>query len=54
ESDVAGAMAAGLAGILVKTGKYQAGAESEIDPPPSAVANDLAGAVDWLLKNSDG
>lgn len=49
ESDVAGAMAAGLAGVLVKTGKYQTGAEGLIDPPPSAVADDLAGAVDWLL-----
>jgi len=49
ESDVAGAMAAGLTGILVRTGKYKPGAERQIDPPPSAVADDLAGAVDWLL-----
>ena len=49
ESDVAGAMAVGLAGILVRTGKYVPGAERQIDPPPSAVADDLAAAVDWLL-----
>jgi len=49
ENDVGGAMAAGLTGILVRTGKYQPGAESEIAPPPTHVANDLASAVDWLL-----
>jgi len=49
ESDVAGAMAVGLAGILVRTGKYAPGAEHRINPPPTAVADDLAGAVDWLL-----
>lgn len=49
ENDVAGAMAAGLSGILVQTGKYQAGAERQIDPPPSAVMADLPAAVDWLL-----
>lgn len=49
ESDVGGAMTAGLAGILVRTGKYAPGAERQIDPPPSAVADDLADAVDWLL-----
>lgn len=49
ESDVAGAMAVGLAGILVRTGKYAPGAESQIDPPPSAVADDLAAAVEWVV-----
>lgn len=52
ESDVGGAMAAGLAGILVRTGKYEPGAERLIDPRPSAVAGDLAGAVDWLLSQT--
>ena len=50
ESDVGGAMAARLSGVLVRTGKYSAGAEDEIDPPPSAVADDLAAAVDWVLE----
>ena len=49
ENDVGGAMAAGLTGILVRTGKYAPGAENQIDPPPSAVADDLAAAVDWML-----
>ncbi len=49
ESDVGGAMAAGLGGILVRTGKYQAGAENRIDPPPDRVADDLSAAVDWIL-----
>lgn len=49
ESDVAGAMAAGLVGILVKTGKYRPGVEDSIEPPPSAVVADLHSAVDWIL-----
>ena len=49
ESDVGGAMAAGLTGILVRTGKYEPGAEGHITPPPSAVVDDLAAAVAWLL-----
>ncbi|HKX80279.1 MAG TPA: TIGR01458 family HAD-type hydrolase [Novosphingobium sp.] len=49
ESDVGGAMAAGLTGVLVRTGKYEAGAEATIDPPPDHVAADLAAAVDRLL-----
>ncbi len=51
ESDVAGAMAAGLAGILVRTGKYRPGDEGRISPPPSALCEDLAGAAAWILKN---
>jgi len=49
EADVGGAMAAGLTGVLVRTGKYQPGVEARIDPPPSAVCDDLAAAVEWLL-----
>lgn len=50
EADVAGALAAGLgAGILVRTGKYETGAEIAADPAPTAVVNDLAAAVDWIL-----
>ncbi len=51
ESDVAGAMAAGLAGILVRTGKYRPGDEGRIAPPPSALCDDLAGAATWILAN---
>jgi HAD superfamily hydrolase (TIGR01458 family) len=49
ESDVAGAQAAGLLGLLVKTGKYRPGDEALVDPRPSAVAADLSEAVDWIL-----
>jgi HAD superfamily hydrolase (TIGR01458 family) len=49
EADVAGGMAAGLAGVLVRTGKYRDGDENRIDPPPDRVADDLAEAAAWLL-----
>jgi ribonucleotide monophosphatase NagD (HAD superfamily) len=49
ENDVGGAMKAGLAGVLVRTGKYQPGDEKQVDPRPTAVADDLAAAVDWIL-----
>jgi HAD superfamily hydrolase (TIGR01458 family) len=49
ESDVGGAMAVGMAGLLVRTGKYAPGDEARIDPAPSAVVGDLAAAADWLL-----
>ena len=49
EADVGGALAAGLRGVLVRTGKYRAGDEDALDPPPSHVADDLAAAADWIL-----
>jgi HAD superfamily hydrolase (TIGR01458 family) len=49
EADVGGALAAGLAGVLVRTGKYRPGDEDALDPPPTQVADDLAAAVDWIL-----
>ncbi len=52
ESDVGGAMAAGLVGVLVRTGKYRDGDEGCITPAPSHVAADLAAAADWLLEGS--
>ncbi|MFE0013332.1 TIGR01458 family HAD-type hydrolase [Mesorhizobium sp. NPDC059054] len=52
ESDVAGALAAGLkTALLVRTGKYRAGDETRFQPPPTVVVEDLAAAVDWLLAN---
>jgi HAD superfamily hydrolase (TIGR01458 family) len=50
EADVGGAMALGMAGVLVRTGKYEEGAEGRIDPRPTHVAADLAAAVDWILR----
>jgi HAD superfamily hydrolase (TIGR01458 family) len=52
EADVAGAMAAGLAGILVQSGKYRPGDETSVDPPPTAAVSDLSAAVDWVLARS--
>ena len=51
EMDVAGALAAGVGyGVLVQTGKYVEGVEASVDPRPSAVVDDLASAVRWILK----
>lgn len=49
EADVGGAMAAGLIGVLVQTGKYAEGDEARLDPLPDHLARDLAAAVEWLL-----
>ena len=49
EADVGGAMAAGLAGVLVQTGKYRPGDEARLPRPPDAVMPDLAAAVRWVL-----
>ena len=47
EMDVAGAIAAGLDGILVQTGKYRAGDEAKC--ASAAVVTDLPAAVARLL-----
>jgi HAD superfamily hydrolase (TIGR01458 family) len=49
ESDVNGAMEAGLGGILVKTGKYAEGDEAKLNPG-AEVAEGIAGAVELILK----
>lgn len=49
ENDVGGALAAGLAGVLVRSGKYRTGDEAALDPPPSHMADDLAAATEWIL-----
>ncbi len=49
EADVGGAMAAGLKGLLVRTGKYRAGQEARLQTPPTAVVDDLAAAVELLF-----
>ena len=48
ESDVNGAMAAGLGGILVKTGKYREGDEKNL-ATGALTANDIAGAVELII-----
>lgn len=49
ESDIAGAVAAKLKAVLVRTGKYEPGAEHAYPPPPTHLADDLAAAADWIL-----
>jgi HAD superfamily hydrolase (TIGR01458 family) len=49
EADVAGAMAAGLKGILVRTGKYRLGQEERLAERPTYVVENLKAAVDLLL-----
>jgi HAD superfamily hydrolase (TIGR01458 family) len=49
EADVGGAMAAGLMGVLVQTGKYRPGQEAHLAEQPTLVAQDLKAAVDLLL-----
>ncbi len=49
ESDVGGAQALGIRGLLVRSGKYRAGDEGRIAPPPAALVEDLAAAADWIL-----
>lgn len=50
EADVSGALRAGVGeALLVRTGKYQAGAEEGADPPPTAVVDDFAAAVARIL-----
>ncbi|MCP4380714.1 MAG: TIGR01458 family HAD-type hydrolase [Hyphomicrobiales bacterium] len=50
EADVSGALRAGIgAALLVRTGKYQPGAEDGRRPAPTAVVDDIVAAVDWIL-----
>ncbi len=47
-SDIAGAIAAGLQGILVKTGKYRPGDE-QLLPPSAGLAADITAAMESIL-----
>ncbi len=49
EADVGGAVAAGLKGILVRTGKYRPGDERELEIAPDCIADSLDEAVAWIL-----
>ncbi|WIA19499.1 hypothetical protein OEZ85_004110 [Tetradesmus obliquus] len=48
--DVGGAMACGMAGLLVQTGKYLPGDERSKGVQPTATVKDSAAAVDWILQ----
>lgn len=49
--DIGGAQAAGIPGILVRTGKYRAGDEDDPEIRPSLVAKDFAAAVNAILSS---
>lgn len=51
-SDVGGAQTCGVAGVLVRTGKYRHSDESHPSVKPDAVVDNLAQAVEYLLKSS--
>ncbi len=47
--DIGGAQAAGIPGILVRTGKFRAGDDADPEIRPAAVYDDFAAAVDAIL-----
>jgi HAD superfamily hydrolase (TIGR01458 family) len=49
EMDVRGALAAGLRGVLVRTGKYRPGDEAKVEPHGGRVFDDLDAVVDYIL-----
>lgn len=53
-ADVQGALAAGLAGVLVQTGKYRPGDEARIDRPGAVLARDFPAWVADLLAGRNG
>ena len=48
-SDVGAAMAAGLRGVLVQTGKYRSGDEARIGGPEGVLVRDIGAAVEMVL-----
>jgi HAD superfamily hydrolase (TIGR01458 family) len=48
-ADIEGALLAGIQGILVQTGKYRAGDETQIKQSGALVLADVAAAVEWVL-----
>jgi HAD superfamily hydrolase (TIGR01458 family) len=52
ESDVGGAIQAGITGILVKTGKYRAGDEDHLPVAPACIAGALQDAAEKILNET--
>jgi HAD superfamily hydrolase (TIGR01458 family) len=48
EFDVSACLAIGMAGVLVRTGKYRAGDETRVTPRPTAVIGSVADLPGWL------
>jgi ribonucleotide monophosphatase NagD (HAD superfamily) len=53
-SDVGGALAAGMGGILVQTGKYRPGDEDKIGHAGAVVVPDMTVAVERILEMNEG
>lgn len=51
ESDVGGAQACGLRGVLVKTGKFRPGDENRPRVKPDSIAINLYQAVEMVLNS---
>lgn len=49
EMDICGALAAGLQGALVRTGKYRCGDETKVEPQGGRIFDDLDAVVDYIL-----
>ncbi|NND72540.1 MAG: TIGR01458 family HAD-type hydrolase [Rhodothermales bacterium] len=52
DTDVNGALSAGLLAILVRTGKFRAGDEMRLPNSKAIIRNDVVEAVNWVLQNS--
>lgn len=50
DADVVGARAAGMQGILVRTGKYRSGDEALL-PDGAVLRDDVGAAVDWIVQH---
>lgn len=48
EFDVSASVSLGMAAVLVRTGKYRAGEETRVAPPPTAVIGSVADLPGWL------
>ena len=48
-ADVEGALAVGLQGVLVQTGKYRMDDEAKISLPGATVRADINAASEWIL-----
>ena len=48
-NDIGGAMNCGIAGVLVRTGKFRPADEHDAEVHPEAVCDDFSAAVGWVL-----
>jgi HAD superfamily hydrolase (TIGR01458 family) len=54
EFDASGAVRLGMAGLLVRTGKYRDGDEARVSPAPTAVLPSIADLAAWLRAGDPG